>query len=157
MDKKSIAPDRPSWRPRLADGGQLKSVGIVDTLEADIRAGRVAPGARLPPQRAIAEALGVDLTTVTRAFNEARRRGLIDAKAGRGTFVRRIVEGGGSELHATPAVDLSLNIPPQPAAAHLQHLIPETIADLLSSEQGMLHLRYQESAGSVPDRVAAGG
>jgi len=145
--------DRPSWRPRMAEGGELKSMGIVDALEADIRAGRVPPGSRLPPQRAIAKALGVDLTTVTRAFNEARRRGLIDGKVGSGTFVRRL-ESGGSELFAAPAVDLSLNIPPQPAAAGLRHLIPETIADLLESEQGMLHLRYQESAGSVPDRAA---
>ncbi|MBN9282565.1 MAG: winged helix-turn-helix transcriptional regulator, partial [Hyphomicrobium denitrificans] len=118
----------------MAEGGELKSMGIVDALEADIRAGRVPPGSRLPPQRAIAKALGVDLTTVTRAFNEARRRGLIDGKVGSGTFVRRL-ESGGSELFAPPAVDLSLNIPPQPAAAGLRHLIPETIADLLASEQ----------------------
>jgi DNA-binding transcriptional MocR family regulator len=143
-----------SWRPHLAKGPGLKSLGIVEALEADVQAGRLAPGVRLPPQRAIAEALGVDLTTVTRAFNEARRRGLIEAKAGRGTFVRRIVEGRGAELHAAPAVDLSLNIPPQPAAARLQELIPGTIAELISSEQGMLHLRYQESAGSAPDRAA---
>lgn len=154
MVRTSKTSENVLWRPRLAEGGQLKSLGIVEALEADIRAGRVAPGARLPPQRAIAEALGVDLTTVTRAFNEARRRGLIDAKAGRGTFVRRVVDGTGAELHAAPAVDLSLNIPPQPAAARLQHLIPGTIAELLSSEQGMLHLRYQESTGSAPDRAA---
>jgi len=154
MDRKSTTSQRLSWSPRIAEGGQLKSQGIVEALEADIRAGRVAPGARLPPQRAIAEVLGVDLTTVTRAFNEARRRGLVDATVGRGTFVRRLVQGGKSELHAAPTVDLSLNIPPQPAAARLQYLIPETIADLLSSEQGMLSLRYQESVGSSPDRAA---
>jgi DNA-binding transcriptional MocR family regulator len=154
MDRKSKTLENLSWRPRFSEGGQLKSLGIVEALEADIRAGRVAPGVRLPPQRAIAEALGVDLTTVTRAFNEARRRGLVDAKAGRGTFVRRLIEGGGSDLHAAPAVDLSLNIPPQPAAARLEYLIPGTIAELLSSERGMLYLRYQESTGSAPDRAA---
>jgi DNA-binding transcriptional MocR family regulator len=154
MDISSKTSENLSWRPRLAEHGQLKSMGIVDALEADIRAGRLAPGVRLPPQRAIAVALGVDLTTVTRAFNEARRRGLVDAKTGRGTFVRRVADVAGAELHAAPVVDLSLNIPPQPAAAQLQRLIPETIGDLLSREQGMLHLRYQESSGSVPDRAA---
>jgi len=154
MDRTLPASNRLSWRPRMAEGGQLKSVAIVDALEEDIRSGRVRPGTRLPPQRAIAQALSVDLTTVTRAFNEARRRGLIDAKVGSGTFVRRLAEGGRSELYADPVVDLSLNIPPQPAAAGLRHLIPDTIADLLSSEQGMLHLRYQESTGSLPDRAA---
>jgi DNA-binding transcriptional MocR family regulator len=144
-----------SWRPWIVPGSPLKSRGIVDALEADIRSGRVQTGARLPPQRAIAEFLGVDLTTVTRAFNEARRRGLVDARAGRGTFVRSTIEDRGSGLVAAPAIDLSLNIPPQPPAARLQHLVPTTMADLLSSGHGMLHLHYQESTGSVPDRAAA--
>jgi len=144
------------WRPWLVESSQLKWRGIVDALDADIRSGQLRPGMRLPPQRAIAEALGVDLTTVTRAFNEAHRRGLIDAHAGRGTFVR---QGAGKEHHveltAMPAVDLSLNIPAQPAAARLQRRIPETMAELLASESGRLHLHYQESSGSVPDRAAA--
>ncbi len=145
-----------SWRPWLVESSQLKYRGIVEAIEADLRAGRIQPGARLPPQRAIAQALGVDLTTVTRALNEARRRGLVDATVGRGTFIStHFADTRGTGLNAVPAVDLSMNIPPQPAAAHLQHLIPATIEDLLSSERGMLHLRYQESAGSEPDRAAA--
>jgi DNA-binding transcriptional MocR family regulator len=145
-----------SWRPWLVESSQLKYRGIVEAIEADLRAGRIRPGARLPPQRAIAQALGVDLTTVTRALNEARRRGLVDATVGRGTFVStHFSDKLGSGLNAVPAVDLSMNIPPQPAAARLHHLIPAMIADLLSSERGMLHLRYQEGVGSEPDRAAA--
>ena len=45
------------WRPRLDDGAALKYLGIVQALAADIAAGRIARGDRLPPQRAIAEAL----------------------------------------------------------------------------------------------------
>lgn len=151
MDQDST---RLSWRPRIANGGKLKSLGIVEALEDDIRSGRIAPGARLPPQRMVADILGVDLTTVTRAFNEARRRGLVEGRVGSGTFVCRLAEGRATEVYAPPAVDLSLNIPPQPAAAGLRTLIPNTIAELLSSDQGMLHLRYQESTGSAPDRAA---
>jgi DNA-binding transcriptional MocR family regulator len=91
-----------------------------------------------PPQRAIAEAPGVDLTTVTRAFNEARRRSLVDAQAGRGTFIR---EGGGPHyMNGRPraVVDLSMNAPPQP-----------------SSPRGALTPSYQESNGAGPDRYAA--
>src|ERR1700741_4036657 len=77
-----------SWRPRLTENARMKYLGIVEALEADVRSGRVRPGDRLPPQRAIADALDVDLTTVTRAFNEARRRGLVDAQAGRGSFIK---------------------------------------------------------------------
>lgn len=62
------------WQPRLVETARLKYLGIVEALEADIRSGHVLPGERLPSQRAIAEAVGVDLTTVTRAFNEAHRQ-----------------------------------------------------------------------------------
>jgi DNA-binding transcriptional MocR family regulator len=146
-----------SWRPRLVESARLKYLGIVEALEADVRSGRVHPGDRLPSQRAIAEALGVDLTTVTRAFNEARRRGLVDARAGRGSFIREGVDAERSLGHfsVTPLIDLSMNIPPQPASADFQKAIPKAIGDLLSHPRGLLHLNYQESTGIEPDRVAA--
>ena len=46
------------------------------------------PGGRLPTQRVLARQLGVTLTTVTRAYVEAQRRGLLNGEVGRGTFVR---------------------------------------------------------------------
>lgn len=145
-----------SWKPWLVESSQLKYRGIVEAIETDLKEGRIQPGDRLPPQRTIAEVLGVDLTTVTRAFNEARRRGLVEANAGRGTFIRRRIDDGRMlGLAQPPAVDLSMNIPPQPTSANLKRLIPETIANLLSEEHGMLHLHYQESTGSETDRAAA--
>lgn len=74
------------WHPRMREGSRAKYLGIVDALEQDIIEGRIYPGTRLPSQRVIAGALAVDLSTVTRAFGEARRRGLICARAGLGTF-----------------------------------------------------------------------
>jgi len=135
----------------------MKYLGIVEALEQDVRAGRIQPGDRLPAQRAVAEALGVDLTTVTRAFNEARRRGLVDAHAGRGTFIRERLETNRlpGRFAAAPLLDLSMNMPPQPAAVSFQRAIPDGIAELLSSARGMLHLHYQESTGSEADRLAA--
>jgi DNA-binding transcriptional MocR family regulator len=147
----------PSWRPRIVDGAPMKYLGIVEALEADVRAGRVRPGDRLPPHRAIAEALNVDLTTVTRAFNEARRRGLVDAQAGRGSFISEDFDGG-AQIPAgvgSLAIRLSTNAPPQPQAADLQRAIPRGIAELLSTPRGMLHLNYRESAGADFDRAVA--
>jgi DNA-binding transcriptional MocR family regulator len=143
------------WRPRLIESARMKYLGIVEALEADIRSGRVARGQRLPPQRAIAEALNVDLTTVTRAFNEARRRGLIEAQAGRGTFISEKMDGSGLSEHSAPFIDLSMNIPPQPAAADLRKLFLQGIADILGGSRGLLSLHYQESTGAEPDRHAA--
>jgi DNA-binding transcriptional MocR family regulator len=145
------------WKARIVDGARTKSEGIADALEADLRAGRIGPGDRLPPQRAIAKALGVDLTTVTRAFNEAHRRGLISARAGRGSFVRPDLDSARApgRLGAGPSIDLSMNSPPQPSAANLRGMIPQTIAEILAAPRGLHHLHYQESAGGEDERTAA--
>lgn len=143
------------WQPRFVETARMKYLGIVDALEADIRTGRLGPGDRLPAQRAIAEALKVDLTTVTRAFNEARRRGLVDAQTGRGTFVReKIGDRLPGRAEARPLLDLSMNIPPQPLTAGLARRLPADIGALLADARGMLHLHYQESTGADADRIA---
>ena len=144
------------WKPRLIEGARAKYLGIVEALESDIRSGRVARGDRLPAQRAIAEALGVDLTTVTRAFNEARRRGLVAARAGRGTFICEGAEGEGGGV-AQPLIDLSMNIPPQPASFDFRKLLPQGIAGVLANPNGLLRLHYQDSTGSEADRQAGAG
>ena len=77
-----------SWLPSLAAGKGSLYLAIADALEADVAAGRLAAGEKLPTQRELARRLGVDLTTVTRAFAEAAGRGLIVAEGRRGSFVR---------------------------------------------------------------------
>ncbi|CAI9404568.1 Histidinol-phosphate aminotransferase [Pleomorphomonas sp. T1.2MG-36] len=144
------------WKPRLIEGARAKYLGIVEALESDIRSGRVARGDRLPAQRAIAEALGVDLTTVTRAFNEARRRGLVAAQAGRGTFICETADDAGGDV-APPLIDLSMNIPPQPASFDFRKLLPQGIAGVLANPNGLLRLHYQDSTGSEADRQAGAG
>lgn len=142
------------WRPRLIESARMKYLGIVEALEADIRSGLVARGARLPAQRAIAEALNVDLTTVTRAFNEARRRGLVAAQAGRGTFISETLDGETVE-QVQPLIDLSMNVPPQTLEVDFRKILPNGVAGVLGRPKGLLHLHYQESTGSEPDRLAA--
>ena len=76
------------WIPTIADRGGPLYLRIVSALSDDIAAGRLHHGQPLPTHRALAAALGVDLTTVTRAYTEARRQGLTEARVGRGTFVK---------------------------------------------------------------------
>src|SRR5690348_11894867 len=75
------------WSPTLADRQGPVYRRIVEALSDDIASGRLHRGQQLPTHRALARALGVDLTTVTRAYTEARRAGLTEARAGQGTFV----------------------------------------------------------------------
>ena len=52
-----------------------------------ITAGKLPAGFRLPPERRLAQALGVSRSTVLIAYQELRADALIDAHVGRGTQV----------------------------------------------------------------------
>lgn len=72
----------------IPDDGSPRGEALVAAIEAGIRDGDLAPGERLPSQRALAHRLGLAIGTVTRAYAEAERRGLVVGEVGRGTFVR---------------------------------------------------------------------
>ena len=97
-----------SWRPDLGRAAGPVYLAIAEAIAADLAAGRLAPGERLPPQRTLAQHLGIDFTTVSRAYAEARRRGLVEGRVGQGTYVRAAEPPA---LRAGP-VDLSMNLPP---------------------------------------------
>ena len=97
------------WAPTLADKEGPVYRHIVDALAADINNGRLRRGQQLPTHRALAKALGIDLTTVTRAYTEARRRGLTEARVGLGTFVCETLSHVRHAAPPQPAFDLSMN------------------------------------------------
>lgn len=141
------------WQPRIKRSAGTKFMGLVAAIEEDIAAGLISEGERMPPQRGVAAALGIDLTTVTRAYGEARTRGLLTASPGRGGTR---VAGHADDLARRAAqspVDLSLNIPPQPARADLAHRIGRALADALRGGTQAV-LQYVPPAGSEADRLA---
>src|SRR6185312_14444318 len=77
-----------SWSPNLDQSSGPRYVAIADTLARDIAQGVLKAGDRLPTHRELAWKLGVTVGTVTRAYSEAERRGLIAGEVGRGTFIR---------------------------------------------------------------------
>lgn len=97
------------WQPELERRSGPKYLAVLDTLERDILNGTLAPGDRLPPQRQIAEYFGVTISTVTKVFTEASRRGLVEATPGSGTFIA-------AAHHATQSsgsfVDMGINLVP---------------------------------------------
>ncbi|MEU3479271.1 winged helix-turn-helix domain-containing protein [Streptomyces sp. NPDC033754] len=74
----------PEFDPQ---GPQLVYVAVADHITARIAAGELAPGARLPAERDLAEEYGVAYLTVRRAARVLRERGLILTVHGKGTFV----------------------------------------------------------------------
>src|SRR3546814_15344356 len=73
------------WLPNLDQVRGPLYWRIHAALASDVRSGRLAPGERLPTHRTLARALGVTVNTVTRAFAEAERSGLVVSRVGRGT------------------------------------------------------------------------
>jgi 2-aminoadipate transaminase len=62
---------------------------ICQGLREAILSGQLAEGTRLPTERALANELEVNRTTVMNAYNELASEGLIEGHVGRGTLVRR--------------------------------------------------------------------
>jgi DNA-binding transcriptional MocR family regulator len=77
-----------SWTPDtgLLDGPVY--LAIADQIAQAIGRGELTVGARLPTQRELALRLGLSTQTVSQAYAEAERRGLVTGEIGRGTFVR---------------------------------------------------------------------
>src|ERR671920_2451256 len=71
-----------TWTPQIPPDSLPLYVAIADAIARDAEAGRLTAGTRLPTHRALAAALGVDVTTVSRAYAEARRRGLVVGHVG---------------------------------------------------------------------------
>jgi DNA-binding transcriptional MocR family regulator len=145
------------WTPTLADREGPVYRRIVEALNADIASGRLHRGQQLPTHRALAKALGVDLTTVTRAYAEARQRGLTEARVGRGTFVAESMAHVRHAAAGQPQFDLSMNLPPQPLEADLEGRITRGIAAIQREVGFSAHLNYREPGGSEAERDAAAG
>ena len=103
------------WTPDLTKRAGPRYRAIADALADDVRAGRLKDGTRLPTHRDLAGALRVTVGTVSRAYSEAERRGLIKGEVGRGTFVRRDhpqpLNFGMRAREEPSLIDLSLNFP----------------------------------------------
>lgn len=84
---KAKARARCQWLPDLEAYPGPRYKALVTAIKTAIDAGDLAEEERLPPQRLLADALGVTTGTVTRAYSEAERRGLVAARVGSGTYV----------------------------------------------------------------------
>ncbi|MCD9033687.1 PLP-dependent aminotransferase family protein [Luteimonas sp. Y-2-2-4F] len=103
-------PDGPLYDGPLLDGLRLDGTGplhaqLLRALRADILQGRLPPGSRLPPTRALAVELGLSRNTVLGAYDQLRAEGFIEARVGSGSRVAQVP-------HAAPAR-------PQPAPARV--------------------------------------
>ncbi|MBX9600082.1 MAG: PLP-dependent aminotransferase family protein [Bryobacteraceae bacterium] len=60
---------------------------LADGLAGCVRKGAIHPGARLPSERSLAQALSISRTTVVAAYNTLRESGWLESRTGSGTWV----------------------------------------------------------------------
>ncbi len=145
------------WTPDLSLSGKPRYLALADQIASDIQSGALVAGDRLPPQRKLAQRLGIDFTTVARGYVEAQKRGLVESRTGQGTFVLPPARPEPDPVSAgrprPDAVDLSMNLPPEPTDPELlgrMRLGLEAVGrDLVAL------LRYQGFGGGPTDKEAA--
>jgi DNA-binding transcriptional MocR family regulator len=148
------------WNPELGRAPGPVYRAIARVLEADVRGGKLEPGAQLPTHRALAGWLGVNVGTVSRAYAECEKGGWIRGEVGRGTFVRgrgssRSDDGPAGSASAAPGsvIDLSANVPvasPGPDVASALRALAAEATDTAEGEW----LGYRPPEGSLRDREA---
>lgn len=148
MSQPSAIHDEPIWVPRLAVHGGPRFLQIADALQAAVADGSLKPGDRLPPQRRLAAQLDVDLTTITRAYDEARRRNLLEGRGARGTYV------AAPKVELTSILDLSMNNPPPPDGVDFDDMLKQGLSQVLMKADNDLLMAYHLAGGSDSDRKA---
>ncbi len=152
-----MALETVAWRPDIGTRDKPAYLAIADAIAADIAAGRLVSGQRLPPQRLLAEHLGLDLTTVSRAYSEARHRGLVDARVGQGTFIRGTTAVRHEEPAAAPGVrlvDMGMNQPPLPSNPMVIESLREGLIAMVGALRPLDLLRYPDADEQAENRLA---
>jgi len=146
------------WTPDLAKHKGPRYRAIADALADDVRAGRLKEGARLPTHRDLAGTLRVTVGTISRAYAEAERRGLIRGEVGRGTFVHPDSGGRaefGMKTSQEPSlIDLSLNFPVSEAEDRAARLIDRMIPALGATTWMAAPLLAELAASLIEDGTA---
>ena len=143
------------WRPHLRPGSGPLYRALADLLAADIAQRRLEAGTRLPTHRALATQLGVTVGTVSRAYAEVARLGLIRGEVGRGSFVRddhtEAPRYAIAEDERDGIIDLSANFPSSQIA---ESALRDALAALAARPHLADLLEYQHPAGGLRHRAA---
>jgi GntR family transcriptional regulator, transcriptional repressor for pyruvate dehydrogenase complex len=100
----SSATPAPPKRLRAAPGarrGVSLAEQLVERLSLQIRAGEIAPGAKLPTEAEIITCHGVSRTVVREALSRLSAAGLTETHHGIGTFVRKAAPGADFGIEPT--------------------------------------------------------
>ncbi|WP_342618035.1 PLP-dependent aminotransferase family protein [Rhodoferax sp. GW822-FHT02A01] len=149
----------------LQDTGKPRYLALADELAQFIQNGQLPTGERLPPQRRLAQRLGVTAGTVSHAYEILEQRGMATARVGDGTYVRSPEQAGTPQNAANRApVDLAHNVAiptddGRALAATLQRVAadPQVLRQVLSYQPEAGHARHRQSGAEWLRRFGLGG
>jgi DNA-binding transcriptional MocR family regulator len=143
------------WVPDISHTDGPRYMAVAGAIVKAIDNGELPPGTQLPPQRDLAQKLGVTVGTIGRAYSIVKKRRLVTGEVGRGTFVV------GDETERS-----SGRITPEPTAhtldlvcyrSPLQGLNEAVAAGLVQLGEGAtlppIH-KYPPNAGFITHRTA---
>ena len=103
---------------------------VLKSIEEDILSGRYSPGQKLPSETALLEQFETSRITVVRALRELQHKGLVQRRAGSGTYV--------ADITATKANLLFGSLIPNLGDAEIFGPICQSIAEYLQSRKHAL-------------------
>ncbi|KAA0957102.1 PLP-dependent aminotransferase family protein [Pseudomonas sp. ANT_H12B] len=146
-------------RDGLANGLGVKYKRLATAVEKGIAEGLIEPGSKLPPHRLLADSLGVTIGTISRAYGELERVGLVVARVGDGTYVRqrgmeRPRDAGFRNVSDEPQAffDMSRN---QPIPGQEAVFLSQSLQALSLDSESLQHISgYTAEAGLLRYRTA---
>jgi len=146
--------NRITWIPVLEKANKPLYILIAESIERDIKCGKLKSSFKLPAQRIIAGYLGINHSTVTRAYKLCEEKGLIKGVIGKGTFVCSTA-GIPTDLLITHRDKNVIEMGTGHPLYEVNGLIKSIVSELYSSMDYDLILKYTPPEGHIKHRYIA--
>ncbi|NMS89606.1 PLP-dependent aminotransferase family protein [Clostridioides difficile] len=143
-----------SWKPNKSRLTNPLYLSLVKCMEKDIESGVLQEGTKLPPQRELADFLDISLNTVTKAYTICKKKGLLYAVGGSGTFVSQSANLGKTILSQekfNENIELATLVP----FYNHNKIIQSLAVEILQQSDADKHLEYTHPLGSYIQKQAA--
>ncbi|MBJ7556788.1 PLP-dependent aminotransferase family protein [Marinomonas spartinae] len=135
-----------TWKKELDNKGKYPAYKrIAELINESIESGKLQPQDKLPPMRDLAAALGINYSTASRAYSEAKKRGLIDTTTGAGSFIKGKVPAVKPSL---APYEMTMNLVIEPSIPTLLEEIKDGALSSIASADLLTSIRYQDFGGS---------
>ncbi len=119
------------WNVKTINTDMPLYLAITDAIERDIRTGVLKPGEKMPTHRELGKIIGVNVSTITKAYKQAEKIGLITSTVGSGTFVSSDLGLNSSLLNTEKAngelIEMGLTLPLYCAEPDLKDIILKVV------------------------------